>query len=189
MNRKSIEELIEENVKQERPLADVKQLTENKLTINGHHYEIVANPSDSFEIDQFQRKYNPMLSKYDFIVGDISFDQLRLKGFYADSREVNNNGKISSLQDYLMEYCNFGVHYYVLCNLEVIKKHFVTHRKKRLYQNGKKFKIKGKHIRIRRRVGKRRTSAVENKRGRMVVTKSKGRGRHHFTIRQKKVRK
>ena len=61
-------------------------------------------------------RYTPLLAQYDYIVGDISAEQLRLKGFYRNDKNVAND-KIEALQDYLYEYVNFGAPYFVLENV------------------------------------------------------------------------
>ena len=59
------------------------------------------------------KKWRPDLvtssKKYDFLVGDIAADQLRLHGFYKDGATgVARSQQISALQDYLYEEVNFG---------------------------------------------------------------------------------
>ena len=57
--------------------------------------------------------------KYDYIVGDWSNDQLRLKGFYEDERpNTRKTDRISRLSEYLREYCAFGCAYFILKNEE-----------------------------------------------------------------------
>ena len=58
-----------------------------------------------------------LLSRYDFIVGDIGSGQLRLKGFFADEEKVPNELKISRFEDYLFEICSFGCPYFILLSL------------------------------------------------------------------------
>lgn len=88
--------------------------------INGHPYELVYDFHQAFDVHQFADRYSTVLSKYDFIVGDIGFEQLRLKGFYAaDTARVPVSQTITALNDYLYEYCNFGCAYFVLHNLDV----------------------------------------------------------------------
>ena len=51
----------------------------------------------------------------DYIVGDFGYDQLRLKGFYKDSnKKAELSKRFSTIQDYLLEYCNFGCPYFIL---------------------------------------------------------------------------
>ncbi|GAA0303298.1 uncharacterized protein YutD [Gracilibacillus halotolerans] len=85
------------------------------IEIHGHLYEIIKDYRDGFEETAFQERFSDVLSKYDFIVGDWGYDQLRLKGFYDDQNPKSTyETKISTLEDYLYEYCNFGCAYFVV---------------------------------------------------------------------------
>ena len=55
--------------------------------------------------------FSEVLTKFDYIVGDWSNEQLRLRGFYKDDRPVTDAEKISRLEDYLLEYCSYGCAY------------------------------------------------------------------------------
>ncbi|MGM9966040.1 YutD family protein [Rummeliibacillus sp. POC4] len=78
-------------------------------------YEIIENVKEGFKQEDFNGRYSDILSKYDYIVGDWGYGQLRLKGFYEDkNQKATFDTRISTLQDYLYEYCNFGCSYFVL---------------------------------------------------------------------------
>lgn len=78
-------------------------------------YEIIENVKDGFKQEDFNDRFSDILSKYDYIVGDWGYGQLRLKGFYEDkNQKATFDTRISTLQDYLYEYCNFGCSYFVL---------------------------------------------------------------------------
>lgn len=79
---------------------------------------ILANEKDAFNATVFSQRFSEILLKYDYIVGDLGNEQLRLKGFYKDDRDVKKANRISRLDDYLKEYCNFGCAYFVLENKE-----------------------------------------------------------------------
>lgn len=70
---------------------------------------ILENTKDALDVTVFSQRFSDILLKYDYIVGDWGNDQLRLKGFYKDDRYVKKSRCISHLEDYLKEYCNFGV--------------------------------------------------------------------------------
>ena len=85
------------------------------IEIQGQSYKIIENVKDGFQEKDFNERYSDILKKYDFIVGDWGYDQLRLKGFYHDDNtKASYDSKISLLEDYLYEYCNFGCAYFVL---------------------------------------------------------------------------
>lgn len=95
--------------------ADVLQVSNDKIKINKDMYNITIDHGNQLDTRRLARRYNIILRKYDYIVGDWSYGQLRLRGFYDDSRsQAKIDQKISTLQDYLLEYCNFGCSYFVL---------------------------------------------------------------------------
>jgi uncharacterized protein YutD len=86
-----------------------------KVEINGMVYEVVTNHRDGWKPEEFRKRYSEILNKYDFIVGDWGYSQLRLKGFFHDNHaRATPDTKISFLEEYLNEYCNFGCSYFVL---------------------------------------------------------------------------
>ena len=85
------------------------------VVVEGYQYEIVENVRDGFKAEDFIARYSDILVKYDYIVGDWGYNQLRLKGFFDDSNhKATFDTKISTLQDYLYEYCNFGCAYFIV---------------------------------------------------------------------------
>jgi len=95
--------------------ADVIVLADKLITINGEKYDIVEDHDGGFDQEKVEERYNTVLDKYDYIVGDWGYEQLRFKGFYEDERKESGiDNRISHLEDYLLEYCNFGCAYFVL---------------------------------------------------------------------------
>lgn len=90
------------------------------IVIQGTNYNLIENYKDGFQQDSVEERYSDILKKYDFVVGDWGYDQLRLKGFYHDHHgKATFDTKISTLEDYLYEYCNFGCSYFVLQKVTV----------------------------------------------------------------------
>ncbi|WP_010175420.1 YutD family protein [Bacillus coahuilensis] len=86
-------------------------------------YEIVKEFRDGFNEDALKERYSDILGKYDYIVGDWGYGQLRLKGFYEDQNQKSTfDTKISTVNDYLLEYCNFGCAYFVIKKVEGVAK-------------------------------------------------------------------
>jgi uncharacterized protein YutD len=85
------------------------------ITINHMNFELIENYREAFDEEQFIEKYSEVLNKYDYIVGDIGYEKLRLAGFFRDNKKkVDRDKKFSTIQDYLYEYCNFGCAYFIL---------------------------------------------------------------------------
>ncbi|MFD2045153.1 YutD family protein [Ornithinibacillus salinisoli] len=89
------------------------------IELFGKKYELIENVKDGFNQDALEARYTDILKKYDYIVGDWGYEQLRLKGFYRDDdMKVAIDSKISALDDYIYEYCNFGCAYFVIKKID-----------------------------------------------------------------------
>ncbi|MCC7668834.1 MAG: YutD family protein [Leuconostoc pseudomesenteroides] len=111
--------LKEKTIAQQAERKSVYRVTRrgDEIEIDRLTLELVDNFKDAFDVDKLAIRYTPLLAQYDYIVGDISAEQLRLKGFYHNDKSVANQDKIQTLQDYLYEYVNFGAPYFVLENI------------------------------------------------------------------------
>ncbi|WP_125705410.1 YutD family protein [Lacticaseibacillus daqingensis] len=99
--------------------AQVIQVAPDMVTIDDRRYQLKVNHKLAFDRERFAARYTEILDKYDYIVGDWGYDQLRLRGFYQnDNRRANKDQLIRTLEDYLYEYCNFGCAYFVLARLD-----------------------------------------------------------------------
>ncbi|GGE48518.1 hypothetical protein GCM10011391_29170 [Pullulanibacillus camelliae] len=88
------------------------------ISIHDTHYDLIKDHHNGWNEEAFQKRYSEILAKYDYIVGDWGYEQLRLRGFYDDHNpKATFDTKISTLVDYVVEYCNFGCAYFVLKKL------------------------------------------------------------------------
>lgn len=79
-------------------------------------YELIKNHKDAFDIVKFQERYvEEIYDKYDYIIGDVSSEMLRLKGFYKDLEKGQNYKEIPI---YLNETCNYNTAYFILKRTE-----------------------------------------------------------------------
>lgn len=86
-----------------------------QIQINGKTFRLIKDFRDAWSSEDFKKRYSDILDKYDFIVGDWGYSQLRLKGFFFDNHtKATSETKISYLEEYLNEFCNFGCAYFIL---------------------------------------------------------------------------
>lgn len=76
-------------------------------------FELIFNYKDAFDKDLFFEKYVDLFDEKDFIVGDVSYEKLRLTGFVF-SNQANNSRNIDNLEDFILEYCNLGCPFFVV---------------------------------------------------------------------------
>lgn len=85
------------------------------ISINNLNYELIENEREGYKEDAFRSRFSEILTKYDYIVGDWGYGQLRLRGFFEDTNQKSTfDTKISTVSEYLYEYCNFGCPYFIL---------------------------------------------------------------------------
>ncbi len=70
------------------------------------NFEIIKNYRDALDVPKFNERYVDYLDRYEYIVGDVSADMLRLKGFTESTK--------NTIPDYLMESGTPNAPYYVL---------------------------------------------------------------------------
>ncbi|WP_408005309.1 YutD family protein [Pseudalkalibacillus berkeleyi] len=85
------------------------------VCVNGNHYEVIEDYRDGWNEEEFTSRYSEILHKYDYIVGDWGYNQLRLRGFFEDQHDkANYETKYSTVPEYLLEFCNFGCAYFIV---------------------------------------------------------------------------
>ncbi|XID95829.1 YutD-like domain-containing protein [Paenibacillaceae bacterium WGS1546] len=86
----------------------------------GNAYSLVHEHKNGWNPEMFRERYSEVLERFDYVVGDWGYNQLRLRGFYRDGHpRASKDSAISSLVDYINEYCNFGCAYFVLAKVDV----------------------------------------------------------------------
>ena len=118
------------------------------------------------------------MTKFDFIVGDWGNDQLRLRGFYQDEKAKDSDVKISRLEDYLLEYCNYGCAYFVLENRQPKRASFDKKHHNKVDQDSSP-------KRRSKRSGRRADQGSEKRPQNHQKPKSTKEVQRHFVIRQK----
>lgn len=155
---------------------------DKKIKIGEQVYRILINKSEALDVELLRKKYDPYLNQYDFLVGDISSDHLRLKGFFKDAVRTSIDKKKRAIADYLTEYCNPGSAYFVLELLVPVHHYKVDpHRRER----NKNYRRKNNHNKS-NNFKKRRVHATKFKRRKTIAVKKENSRRHSFVIKKKK---
>ena len=85
------------------------------IEVNNDNYELIKDYKNGFELEEFLLKCTDYFKDYDYIVGDIAYGKMRLKGFYDKTnkkvKEINNYDK---LDEYLEKKCAVDCKYFVV---------------------------------------------------------------------------
>ncbi|WP_239618672.1 YutD family protein [Cohnella mopanensis] len=85
----------------------------------GNAFSLVHEYKSGWNPEAFRERYSEVLERFDYIVGDWGYNQLRLRGFYRDGHpRATKESAISSFIDYINEYCNFGCAHFVLSKMD-----------------------------------------------------------------------
>lgn len=85
------------------------------IVLENTKYEVIRDFREGYQEEKLAERYSEVLSKYDYILGDWGYGQLRLKGFFEDRNpKATYETKISTVEDYIYEYCNFGCAHFIL---------------------------------------------------------------------------
>lgn len=88
------------------------------IKINNTDYELIKNYKDAFDEEEFISKCTDYFYDYDYIVGDIAYGKLRLKGFYDEkSKKVKKINNFKNVDEYLKNYCANDCKYYIVKKL------------------------------------------------------------------------
>lgn len=86
-----------------------------KIILDNNNYEVIKEYKNALNTEELKDKYTDYFYDFDYMLGDYSYDKLRLKGFYdkknSNCREINDYSKID---DYINNYCSVNCGYYIL---------------------------------------------------------------------------
>lgn len=85
------------------------------IEVENKKYELIKNYKDAFNEEEFLTKYTDYFYDYDYIVGDIAYGKLRLKGFYDEkNKKVNKINNFKNLEIYLKNNCATDCKYFIV---------------------------------------------------------------------------
>ena len=86
-----------------------------KIVIDDINYELVENINDGFDEEKLKEIFTDYFYEYDYVLGDWSYNKLRLKGFCdKDNSLFNEINDISKKKDYIENQCAYGCKYFVI---------------------------------------------------------------------------
>ena len=84
-------------------------------TFEGNNYELIENYKNGFEKEAVENLITDYFNEYDYIVGDWSYEHLRLKGFCDKGNKLFKAiNDIKKLDIYIKNNCAYDCKYFVL---------------------------------------------------------------------------
>ena len=93
------------------------------IEVDNLKYKLIEDYREAFDKDLFLEKYTNYFENFDYIVGDIAYSKLRLKGFNKkDNKYYNKINDYNNVKKYLKENCAYDCKYFILEKQEESKK-------------------------------------------------------------------
>ncbi len=86
---------------------------------NNNKYIIEKDANVIFNYEELKEKITDYFLDYDYILGDMSYNKIRLKGFNdPENKKCTKINDINNLETYLKDYCAYGCKYFLLKKLK-----------------------------------------------------------------------
>lgn len=86
-----------------------------KIILNEIEYELIKEYKNVFNLEELNEKYTDYFEEFDYILGDYSYDKLRLKGFCNEkNKKLKDINDYKNLNNYLKNYCSYDCGYFIL---------------------------------------------------------------------------
>ncbi|MGM0214991.1 YutD family protein [Enterococcus sp. AZ109] len=180
----ALEEIVETPAEEKKKGELVTRVDETNLLIGERQYRIAVDYREGFDAERLGERFSEVLSRYDYIVGDWGYDQLRLKGFFrADDRKSNPEQRIDTLEDYLYEYCNFGCAYFVIERVGGKRQNSNRKKRKKSRRNPNQAHIEEKKVPVKETAKKK--PVIKNRKPKKEATMKTKENDGRFVIRQR----
>lgn len=85
------------------------------ISFENDDYLIIEDKDSIVNIELFGSKFTDYFYKFDYVVGDVSYGNLRLKGFYDSNNSlVSKHNDINEIKNYIANKCAYGCSYFIL---------------------------------------------------------------------------
>lgn len=85
------------------------------VEVENHEYEIIKDYKNAFDKEDFISHYTDYFYDYDYVVGDIAYGKLRLKGFYDEkNKKVKPLNSYKNVDKYIKEDCASDCKYFIV---------------------------------------------------------------------------
>ena len=85
------------------------------IKINDINYKVIKDDSGIINVEELNELITDYFTPYDYIVGDIAYSHLRLKGFNnKDNPGFNKINDYTKVDDYIKNKCAYGCKYFII---------------------------------------------------------------------------
>ena len=76
---------------------------------------MIKDYKNALDVEELKEKYTDYFYDFDYVLGDYSYDKLRLKGFCnKKNKNLNNINDYENVNNYLKDYCSYDCRYFII---------------------------------------------------------------------------
>lgn len=89
---------------------------------NDKKYKLEKDEDQIFDYEEIKDKITSYFDEYDYILGDMSYGKIRLKGFCDKDNKIRNKiNAIDEIDNYIKNYCAYGCSFFLLNKMKQVK--------------------------------------------------------------------
>ena len=89
------------------------------IIINNRQYQVLKNEKDAINIEELSQKITEYFDDFDYIVGDIAYGKLRLKGFNSrTNKNFKDYNDVDKVSDYIKNNCAYGCRWFMISEIK-----------------------------------------------------------------------
>lgn len=86
-----------------------------KIIFNDKEYTLIKDEKSSFDYDEVVEKFTDYFNEFDYVLGDYSYEKLRLKGFCKkNNKNFKECNDYKNVESYLRNFCSYGCRYFII---------------------------------------------------------------------------
>ena len=86
-----------------------------EYVFNDNKYIVSKDENNVFDYETVKELFTDYFDTYDYVLGDIAYNKLRLKGFCnKDNKKCNSTNNIKDLDNYISNYCAYNSSWFLL---------------------------------------------------------------------------
>lgn len=89
------------------------------VEIKKEKYQVLNNYRDALDIEVLEEKLTDYFDDFDYIVGDIAYGKLRLKGFNSKTnKNFKSMNDVDKVEDYINKNCAYGCRWFMISKIK-----------------------------------------------------------------------
>ncbi len=90
-----------------------------KIIVNNIEYEVIKDYNNALNLEDLTEKFTDYFEPFDYVVGDYSYEKLRLKGFLDQhNKNVKEYNNYKNVEEYIEKYCSYKARHFIIKKLK-----------------------------------------------------------------------